>query len=120
MKSNYEKSTTLNLPNEKLFYTIGEVAEILQVPSTTIRYWEKEFDMLHFAKNSKGDRRFTKEDIELLQMIYQLTKVEGYKIDAAKEIMRTKTKELKEKIRTIESLKRIKEFLIFLKEELKT
>lgn len=119
MKDNYEKSTILDLSQEgKLFYTIGEVAEMLQVTPSTIRFWENEFDMLQFSKNSKGDRRFTKENIEDLQLIYQLTKVEGYRLDAAKEIMRNRSKEMREKLKTIAALKRMKEFLTLLKKEL--
>lgn len=119
MKNNYEKSTILDLNQEsKLFYTISEVAEMLQVSPSTIRFWENEFDMLQFSKNSKGDRRFTREDIEDLQLIYQLTKVEGYRLEASKEIMRNRSKEMKEKLKTIAALKRVKEFFTLLKKEL--
>ena len=68
----------------KLYYTIGEVAKHFNVNTSHIRFWEKEFDVLKPKKNKKGNRLFTKQDIENLQKIYQLVKVEGYTLDGAK------------------------------------
>lgn len=120
MESLYEKNTiieeTTNL--SKLYYSIGEVAEILQVNTSQIRFWLNEFDMLHIQKNKKGDRRFTQEDIENLKAIYHLVKVKKYKLEAAKEIMRQRSKEVKQKMQTLEALHRIKDFLLMLRNEL--
>jgi DNA-binding transcriptional MerR regulator len=120
MKTLYEKSTILEASEKssKLYYSIGEVAEILQVTTSLIRFWESEFDMLHFQKNKKGDRRFTQEDINDLKAIYHLVKEKGHKLEAAKEIMRQRSKEVKQKIQTLEALHRIKGFLTMLKNEL--
>jgi DNA-binding transcriptional MerR regulator len=111
MEVTYEKST-------KLYYTIGEVADMMNVTTSLIRFWESEFDMLHFQKNKKGDRRFTQEDIVDLKAIYHLVKEKGYKLEAAKEIMRQRSKEVKQKMETLQSLYRLKEFLQMLKNEL--
>ena len=53
-------------PTEKLFYSIGETAKILQVNVSLIRFWEKEFSILKPKKNKKGNRLFTKKDIIII------------------------------------------------------
>lgn len=120
MEEIYKKNTTSeeSEKNHKLYYTIGEVAEILQVTTSLIRFWESEFDMLHFQKNKKGDRRFKQEDINELRAIYHLVKEKGYKLEAAKEIMRQRSKEVKQKMQSLEALRRIKDFLLMLRNEL--
>jgi len=120
MKELYKKSTILDEKEKssKLYYSIGEVAEILQVTTSHIRFWLNEFDMLHIQKNKKGDRRFTQENIKDLKAIYHLVKEKGYKIEAAKEIMRQRSKEVKQKMQTLEALHRIKDFLVMLRAEL--
>lgn len=68
----------------KLYYTIGEVAAMLGENTSTLRYWEKEFDMLHPSRNSRGNRRYADADLELLKRICQLTRQEGYTIEGAR------------------------------------
>lgn len=72
----------------KLYYTIGEVAEMLHENSSTLRFWEKSFPQLKPVKNSKGDRRYVEGDIELLRCIQQLTRDAGYTIEGAREQLR--------------------------------
>ena len=60
-----------NLP-DKLYYSIGEVAKAFDVNASLIRFWEKEFDIIHPKKNKKGNRLFTKNDIECFKNIYYL------------------------------------------------
>jgi DNA-binding transcriptional MerR regulator len=74
----------------KLYYTIGEVAQMFGVSSSLIRYWESEFATLKPKKNRKGDRRFTKKDIILLEKIYTLVKERGFTLDGAKKELRKK------------------------------
>ena len=69
---------------EKLFYPIGEVSEIFNLPVSTIRFWEQEFDILKPQKNKKGNRLFTNKDIENLKLIYKLVKEDGYTLSGAK------------------------------------
>ena len=59
---------------EKLYYSIGEVAEMFHVNTSLIRFWEKEFDIIKPKKNKKGNRLFTKEDIDNFHIIYHLVK----------------------------------------------
>ena len=73
----------------KRYYKIGEVAKMFDVATSLIRYWEGEFDLLKPQKNAKGVRRYLKEDVLIVDRIYDLVKVKGYKLDGAK-------KELKE------------------------
>ena len=68
----------------KLYYTIGEVAEMFDVNTSLIRFWEKEFSIIQPKKNRKGNRMFTPKDIENLQVIYHLLKERGYTIEGAK------------------------------------
>jgi len=72
----------------KLYYTIGEVAEMLHENSSTLRFWEKEFPWLRPVKNNRGDRRYVESDIELLRRIQQLTREDGYTIEGAREQLR--------------------------------
>lgn len=68
----------------KLYYTIGEIAEIMQTTTSQLRYWSGEFH-LNVRKNRKGDRLFQKDDLEKLQLIQRMLKDEGYTIDGAKK-----------------------------------
>lgn len=69
----------------KIFYSIGEVARHLGVNPSLIRFWEKEFPQLRPRKNRRGDRLYTKKDIQLLEKIFQLVKVEGYTLEGARK-----------------------------------
>lgn len=68
----------------KLYYSIGEVAELLDVNASLIRFWEKEFNILKPKKNKKGNRLFTVKDIDNLKLIYSLVKERGFTLDGAK------------------------------------
>ena len=59
---------------KKLYYSIGEISKFLNVNSSLIRYWEKEFDVIRPKKNSKGNRIFTKNDLDNIKLIYHLLK----------------------------------------------
>lgn len=73
----------IELP-EKLYYSIGEVAEAFGVNTSLIRFWEKEFSALKPKKNAKGNRKFTPEDIKNLELIYHLVKERGFTLEGAK------------------------------------
>lgn len=70
--------------DNKLYYTIGEVADIMQTSTSQLRYWSGEFH-LNVRKNRKGDRLFQKEDLEKLQTIQRMLKDEGFTIEGAKK-----------------------------------
>lgn len=72
----------------KLYYSIGEVAEMFDVNTSLIRFWEEEFPTIHPKKNKKGNRLFSPKNIEEINKIYQLVKVEGYTLDGARKALK--------------------------------
>jgi len=103
---------------EKLYFSIGEVAEIFNVAPSLIRFWESEFDLIKPKKNRKGNRQFTKEDIDNVKTIYHLVKEKGFTLQGAKEMLRNDTQAVKDKMEMIDSLKRVRSFLNELREKL--
>lgn len=75
----------------KLYYSIGEVAELLDVNASLLRFWEKEFKFEISKKNAKGNRLFSVKEIEKINRIYHFVKIEGYTLDGAKKALRSKT-----------------------------
>ena len=76
-------------PNKELkkYYGIAEVAEQFGVAESLLRYWEKEFPNIKPRKSNRGVRQYTKEDIEEVRLVYNLLKVRGMKIAAAKQVL---------------------------------
>jgi len=73
---------------EKLYWSIGEVAEQLGVNTSLIRYWEKEFGSIRPKRTGKGDRLYTRKEIEHLQRIQHLVKEKGFTLQGAREQLR--------------------------------
>lgn len=103
---------------EKLYYSIGEVAEIFNVAPSLIRFWESEFDIIKPKKNRKGNRQFTREDIDNVRTIYHLVKEKGFTLQGAKEMLRNDSQAVKDKMEMIESLRNVRAFLLELREKL--
>ena len=103
---------------EKKYFSIGEVAEMLNVATSLIRFWETEFDIIKPKKNRKGNRQFTKEDIDNVKLIFHLVKEKGYTLQGAKDLLRSGNNVVKEKVDVIDSLKRIKKFLLEIRSKL--
>ncbi|MCX6250680.1 MAG: MerR family transcriptional regulator [Bacteroidetes bacterium] len=103
---------------EKVYYSIGEVAELFEVNPSLIRFWEKEFDILKPQKNKKGNRLFTKQDLDNLRIIYHLVKERGYTLQGAREKLKQNREEVENNVVIIDSLQKIKSFLLEIKEEL--
>lgn len=80
---------------EKMFYTIGEVARMFDVNTSHIRFWSKEFDVIKPATNKKGNRLFTKADVENIRHIYHLVKEKGFTLKGAKVEMQNMKKKMK-------------------------
>lgn len=68
---------------ERIYYQIGEVARLYGVAPSMIRFWLQEFG-IEVKKNSKGNRRFTKQDVDLVGQIYELIKIKRYTLEGAK------------------------------------
>ena len=106
------------LSDSKLYYSMGEIAEKYQVKHSLIRYWEKEFDIIKPKKNKKGNRLFTKKDLEAFDLIYDLVKNKGYTLDGAKQkIKEGKTNKFRNE-EIVSKLKTIKSFLLELDSQL--
>lgn len=97
---------------EKFLFTIGEVADMFKVNVSLIRYWETRFDILKPRKNKKGNRLFTKEDVENLRLIYYLVKEKGMTINGAKLKLRQNREETVNNHEIIARLQDIKQKLI--------
>lgn len=102
----------------KLYYTINEVAEMLGVNASQLRFWETEFDCIKPTKTAKGSRRYTQKDIELLQRILYLTRDCGYTLEGARAQLRKADNTLDDKVQLANNLKEIRQFLVELKEEI--
>ena len=103
---------------EKLYYAIGEVAEMLNVPVSTVRFWENEFDILKPMKNKKGNRLFTQADIKNLKIIHHLVKEEGMTLEGARKKLAGKWEETDYKYEINESLEKIKSMLLDIRDNI--
>mgnify|MGYP001283821956 CR=1 FL=1 len=101
---------------EKLYYTIGEVAEMFGVNTSLIRFWEKSFDIIKPKKNKKGNRLFTKEDIENFHLIYYLVKEQGMTLQGAQKRIKENREGTVNTFDIVKSLTEIKEMLLEVKE----
>lgn len=102
---------------KKQYYSIGEVAGMFRENQSLIRYWETEFDILQPRKNRKGDRFFRPIDVKNLVLIYDLLRRRKFTIEGAKDFLK-KNKKAEDKFEIIQSLEKIKAFLLELKASL--
>ncbi len=105
-------------PTEKLFYSIGEAANMLNLNVSLIRFWEKEFAILKPKKNKKGNRLFSKKDIDNLKIIYHLVKERGFTLEGAKKKIKENKEDTINHTEIVNRLKEIKTFLVSLKNQL--
>jgi DNA-binding transcriptional MerR regulator len=103
---------------EKLYYSIGEVAKIFDVNTSLIRFWEKEFDIIKPKKNKKGNRFFTKQDIDNFYLIYHLVKEKGMTLSGAKKKLKENRDDTVNNFEVIKSLTEIKNMLLEIRESL--
>jgi DNA-binding transcriptional MerR regulator len=103
---------------EKLYYSIGEVAEMFNVNASLIRFWEKEFDIIKPKKNKKGNRFFTQQDIEHIRLIYHLVKERGLTLNGARKKIRENKDDTNNNYDVIKTLTEIKNMLLEIKESL--
>ncbi len=97
---------------DKIYYSIGEVAAMFNVNTSLIRFWEKEFEILQPKKNKKGNRLFTREDIENLQIIYHLVRDRGFTLDGARRQLNQNRREILPLAQVSQSLKKIRDTLV--------
>ena len=106
---------------DKLFYSMGEVAEMFDVNTSLIRHWESQFSILRPKRNKKGNRLFSPEDVENLKMIYHLVKERGMTLEGAKKALRKAPFEsgVDRDAELMERLQRIRALLVEVREDLK-
>lgn len=102
----------------KRFYRIGDVADILGIPASTLRFWEKEFTIIKPVRNAKNTRLYTPKDIETIKMIHYLVKEKGLKLDAAQTMIRRNRDGVSKRFEVIDRLKSVKSQLLHLKKAL--
>ncbi|NII24931.1 MerR family transcriptional regulator [Pseudoflavitalea sp. X16] len=102
---------------QRQYYAIGEVAEMFGVNQSLLRFWENEFDIIQPRKNRKGDRHFRPIDIKNLELIYDLLRRRKLTIEGAKAFLK-KNKQGRESFEMIQSLQKVKEFLLEIKASL--
>ena len=97
--------------NLKLYYSIKEVAQMLNVSESMLRFWEKEVPMIKPKTTGNNIRQYTEDDIANIKMVYNLVKVRGFKLAAARKM-------LKENKSAVSSNTKAMELLISLRDEL--
>jgi DNA-binding transcriptional MerR regulator len=103
---------------EKLYYSIGEVADMFGVNTSLIRFWEKEFDIIKPKKNKKGNRFFTLQDIENIRLIYHLVKEKGLTLGGAKKKLEENREDTNNNFEVVKTLTEIKSLLLEIRESL--
>ena len=104
---------------DKLYYTIGEVSEILGESSSLVRFWTNSFSRyLKPKRNAKGNRLYTQEEIEVLKQIHLLVKVQGMTLDGAAKKMSSDKKAVDGKVKVLDSLRSIREQLVEVRKSL--
>ena len=114
------ESAMISIPDDellfkKLYYSIGEVAEMFSLNTSLLRYWETEFDILKPRKNRKGDRHFRPEDIKNLSLIHHLLRQRKYTIEGAKDYLKKNKSKAQQNFELIQRLEKLKRFLLELK-----
>lgn len=102
---------------QKQYYSIGEVAGWFRLNQSLLRFWENEFDILQPRKNRKGDRFFRPVDVKNLVLIHDLLRRRKFTIEGAKDYLKN-SKKADEKFEVIQSLEKLKGFLLELKASL--
>lgn len=116
LKELEQEAENIRIPDDEIlfqkqYYSIGEVAEMFRVNTSLIRTWENEFDIIEPRKNRKGDRHFRPIDIKNLVLIHHLIRQRKYTLEGAKDYLK-KNKAAAERFTTIQSLQKIREFLL--------
>ena len=109
----------LNLNKDlKQFYSIAEVSEMFSLPASLLRYWEKEFPTIHPRKSGNNVRMYSKEDLEEIQLVYDLVKVRNMKLAAARELIQRNREGAKNSSDLMNRLVYVREQLVAIRKEL--
>ncbi|TAJ09319.1 MerR family transcriptional regulator [Marinilabiliaceae bacterium JC017] len=103
---------------EKLYYSIGEVAEMFKVNTSLIRFWEKEFSIIKPHKNKKGNRLFTPKDIENFHLIFHLVKEKGMTLKGAQKKLKENREDTINNFEVVARLKEVRNLLVEIRDNL--
>jgi DNA-binding transcriptional MerR regulator len=122
LKTSDENADLVQIPEDEIlfqkqYYNIGDVARMFHEKTSLIRYWETEFDILNPRKNRKGDRFFRPIDVKNLKLIYDLLRRRKMTIEGAKAYLKNAS-QAEEKYELIQSLEKIRGFLVEMKASL--
>ncbi len=106
------------LENEKMYYSIGEIADMFQVNASLLRFWESEFKTIHPKRSPKGTRYYSQKDIEELKLIHFLLKERKLKIEGAKQVLKNKRESIERTQKVVEKLQSIRAELIEIIDEM--
>lgn len=103
---------------EKIYYSMGEVCELLGVNSSLIRFWEEKFPSLHSERNSRGHRIYKPEQVERLKLVYHLVKERGMTLSGAEKVLRADRKQINRDMELTNRLNSIRALLVEIKDDL--
>ncbi len=103
---------------EKVYWSIGELAEEFQVAPSLLRHWESEIDMIKPYKNAKGTRHYTQKDIEIIRTVHYLVKEKGYTLKGAREAIKNNMVKESSEAYIVDTLTKLKELLLEIKNNL--
>ncbi len=104
--------------NLKLYYSIKEVAEIVGVSESNLRFWEKEIPLIRPKTTGNNIRQYTDKDVENIKAVYNLVKVRGFKLAAARKMLRENKQGVENNTRVMEGLMKVRDDLKALKKQL--
>ena len=102
----------------KMYYSIKEVAQMLNVSESLLRYWESEFPHLRPKTTGNRVRQYSQKDIDQIKVIYNLVKVRGFKIAAARKMIQVNRAGADKSQHVIDSLTAVRDELKELKKHL--
>lgn len=102
----------------KRYYSISEVAQMFEMNISKLRFWEEQFPTLEPKRDRSGDRKYTQDDIKLLQEIVELVDDQGHTIEGARKALENKKKKKNVNQSVIDKLDEIKSFMEYLRDSL--
>ncbi len=123
LKEASAEADLIDIPDDEIlfrkqYYSMGEVSEMFRINPSLIRFWENQFEILQPKKNKKGDRFFRPVDIKNLHLIYHLLRQRKYTLEGAKDYLKSEDQNANKKFELIQSLQKIRNFLLEIKANL--
>lgn len=109
----------IKIDMEKLYYTVGEVSDILGESTSLVRFWSNSFPKyIKPKRNAKGNRLFTEEDVDCLKQIHLLVKEQGLTLEGASRKLAAERRKVEGRVKALDSLKEIRRQLVEVKKSI--